>query len=130
MKETTYSTYEARTEPRYESADRYDSTNLVLDIRAKIAERQRLSESIKDTLLTIEVDLDNRILRASSIKPQTPSLIERRTALEQEILRCKLAVLNEEQQCWQDISDLEQQLRDALRQESILVPGGPSYATG
>jgi len=93
--------------------------DLRLEIRNKIAQRKKLNEKVKRSLEQMIVNLDGLVLRMRNPLRRS-DLVDRKTQLEKEILRCQHEILQEEMRCWHDLAELEKELRAVVMEHTIV----------
>ena len=101
----------------------YFHINQVMEIKARVAERQVLNKRARSSLKQLLGRLENMILQTSAMR-QSPGSMESRTELDKQVAQCQRDLLHEDQQCWQDVAKLETELRDAQRQMEMIGHDG------
>lgn len=92
--------------------------NAILDIKAKITQRQDLSRKITRSLERMIVRLNGIILRAGGSLGVAG--LDKRGPLEAAKTSCQQSILHEELACWRDVATLETELRELQRQRALL----------
>jgi len=95
--------------------------DLVLEVKAKIAERKGLHDKIREALEKMILTMSNRILETKTQRPlNSPVYVERRTQLEKEITFCQREMLKEQVVCWQDLTRLESEMRELIKEMRMM----------